>query len=354
MSKAFDFSQSIKGDNTFDGFVLPTGSGDGEAGEMRWNNTDGQVEYWSSTSTTPAWRDSNEAPEIGFYAKYLVIGGGGGGASAGNASGSGGGGGAGGYRTNFGSGNISGGNSAVEDDLFLNFGTSYTVTVGAGGSALDTAGATYGTNAGSDSEFATITADGGGYGSKGGGSSSIGGSGGSGGGAGGNAVGGSGQTGQGFDGGTGYLGNNYACGGGGGAGGAGGDGTSGNAGGAGGDGLASSITGTSVTRAGGGGGGVYYSGTPGSGGSGGGGDSGTSPTSGTANTGSGGGGGSWLNGYGHPISGAGGSGVVIIRIPNTVSATFSAGVTASSAASVGSDRVYTCTAGAGTVTFTKD
>ena len=54
---------------------------------------------------------------------YLVIGGGG----AGNPGG--GGGGAGGYRTSFGSGNVSGRNSAVETPISVSAGTAYTVTV---------------------------------------------------------------------------------------------------------------------------------------------------------------------------------------------------------------------------------
>jgi hypothetical protein len=54
-----------------------------------------------------------------------------------------------------------------------------------------------------------------------------------------------------------------------------------------------------------------------------------------------------------PARGAsGGSGVVIIRIPSTYSATFSAGVTQTSS-TVGSDTVYTVTAAGAsdTVTF---
>ena len=125
----------------------------------------------------------------------------------------------------------------------------------------------------------------------------------------------------------------------------------------GGDGLASSITGISVTRAGGGGGAAYTGsiGT-GSGGAGGGGDAGAAAGgnqngfSATANTGGGGGGGGGQ--AAGSLGGDGGSGIVIIRIPNTHQATFSAGLTASAASTVGSDRVYEVTAGTGTVTFT--
>jgi hypothetical protein len=77
--------------------------------------------------------------------------------------------------------------------------------------------------------------------------------------------------------------------------------------------LASSITGSSVTRAGGGGG-ATYQGTPGTGGTGGGGNGGrqdpvSQGTSGTANTGGGGGG-----KYSSTPSNAGGSGVIILRL----------------------------------------
>jgi len=110
--------------------------------------------------------------------------------------------------------------------------------------------------------------------------------------------------------------NNDAGGGGGGAGGAGtgSDYCTGQPGGAG---VASSITGSPVTRAGGGGGGSQ-SGSAGSGGSGGGGAGASGPgggttTAGTANTGGGGGGGG-SNSVGPTIDGgAGGSGIVIIR-----------------------------------------
>jgi hypothetical protein len=87
----------------------------------------------------------------------------------------------------------------------------------------------------------------------------------------------------------------------------------------GGDGVASSITGSSVTRGGGGGGGMYTT-IPGNiqglGGAGGGGNgnpapSGSSGLAGSSNTGGGGGGGSGNLGLG----GNGGSGVVIIKEP---------------------------------------
>jgi hypothetical protein len=71
------------------------------------------------------------------------------------------------------------------------------------------------------------------------------------------------------------------------------------------------------------------------------------PIAGTTNTGGGGGGGAQ-----NTNSAAGGSGIVVLRIPNLYTATFSAGltVTTSNTAVVGY-RVYSVTAGTGTVTF---
>jgi hypothetical protein len=89
------------------------------------------------------------------------------------------------------------------------------------------------------------------------------------------------------------------------------------------------ITGSSVTYSGGGGGGGDQSrgGAIGTGGVGGGADGtagDTTPTPATANTG-GGGGGSGYN-SGAATGGTGGSGVVIIKVPDNVTATFSGGV----------------------------
>ncbi len=114
--------------------------------------------------------------------EYLVVAGGGSGAAAGNQSGTGSGGGAGGFRAG---------------SITLVAGTSYSITVGAGGAAKSDAGLTQG-NAGSDSVFSTITAAGGGGGGRGGGQPSgntVGGNGGSGGGGGANdGAGGAGNT----------------------------------------------------------------------------------------------------------------------------------------------------------------
>jgi hypothetical protein len=237
--------------------------------------------YWVHTFPS----SGSFIPFTNMEVEYLVVAGGG---SGGN--GAGGGGGAGGYRSSV-VGELSGRASAAEAKLSLTANTNYTVTVGAGGAAqtvVDTPG-----TQGSSSVFSTITATGGGRGA---GFSGAGGSGGSGGGASYNATGGAGTSAQGFDG-AGAANDN------GGGGGAGSSATARN----GGSGLASSITGTAVFRAGGGGG---YAGT---GGNGGGGDGGpntsTNGTPGTANTGGGGGG---TNGTGR-TTGAGGSGIVIVR-----------------------------------------
>jgi len=241
---------------------------------------------------------------VGYSIDFLVIAGGGGGGSFGH----GGGGGAGGYRTS---------------TQTANQGTVITVTVGDGGAAVNTGAANPGSNSSiSGSGLTTITSAGGGKG----GSEPAGGGGNGGSGGGGSGSGpttaGSGNTpstspSQGNNGGAGSpSAPRYGGGGGGGAGAVGGAGTS-STGGNGGDGTASSITGSSVTRAGGGGGSTYSGPTAGSGGAGGGGagavDNATG-TSGTANTGGGGGG-----NYGAPggsgFGGAGGKGVVILSVP---------------------------------------
>lgn len=244
---------------------------------------------------------------------YVVVAGGGSGGSGGSTV-TGGGGGAGGFREgrnttydNYTASPLVA--DAPTNAVNLSIG-SYPITVGAGGSpvsAPDAAG-----NAGSPSNFSTITSTGGGRGGSNNACASNGGSGG--GGKESDGAGGSGNTPpvsppQGKNGGNGSeLGN--AGGGGGGAGAAGGSHPSTATGG---NGVSSSITGSSVVRAGGGGA------NQGAGGSGGGGDSGGSPAfptgspdvaggAGTANTGGGGGSAKQCLG-----SGAGGSGIVIIR-----------------------------------------
>jgi hypothetical protein len=252
---------------------------------------------WLATSGINEGTDAL-SPET-YSIDFLVI--------AGGASGGvyGGGGGAGGYRTS---------------TQTVTPGTAITVTVGDGGAAVS-GGSSNGNNGSassiSGSGLTTISSAGGGYG---GGNVQAGANGGSGGGGGNNSsnlttAGGSGNTpstspSQGNNGGIGGNSTGYPGAGGGGASVA-GTNASVSQGGNGGNGTASSITGSSVTRAGGGGGGVQ-AGTGGTGGTGGGG-AGTQNTtagSGTANTGSGGGG-EGSNG----TSGAGGKGVVILSVP---------------------------------------
>jgi mucin-19 len=249
---------------------------------------------------------TNEGIIPTYSADFLVIAGGGSGGKCSQVANSegGGGGGAGGYRTS---------------TQTLTSGNTITVTVGDGGAGI-TASNTQGNN-GSDSSISgtgltTITSAGGGGGGQIG---STGNSGGSGGGGGsGDPAGGAGggntpstSPSQGNDGGNGAAGGDGGGGGGAGANGQNAHTSPGDAG-IGGDGLASSITGSSVTRAGGGGGGADTGGE-GGGGAGGGGNGGTDgldAQSGTANTGSGGGGAGRNN-----DSGGGGKGVVIISVP---------------------------------------
>jgi hypothetical protein len=278
-------------------------------------NTSGQSVTLIYSGATQGWIPTvdddvtNEVPQT-VNIDFLVIAGG---ASGAYGSGRGGGGGAGGYRTSTQTG--------------LSLGTVITVTVGDGGAT--TSGPNRG-NSGSNSSISgsgltTITSAGGGGGGSGGSTNNNGVAGGSGGGAGNNNGGGTGGAGntpstspsQGNNGGTSAdSAPHYVGGGGGGAGSVGvnGAGTGGGTVGWGGTGTASSITGSSVTRAGGGGGGTYGSiSVAGQGRDGGGNGGATSPavdaTAGTANTGGGGGGGrDGGNGF------AGGKGVVILSM----------------------------------------
>jgi len=311
------------------------------AGDIIYNTTDSAIQVFDGSS----WAAPGTKT---FTADYLIIGaGGGGGKSASGFLGLGGSG-AGGYLASYNNEASGGGTSSLDSFLLAADGTTtYTVTIGAGG----TGGTSYG-NEGGSSEFIK-TAFGGSpgaqryaslkdkYGGSGGGGTAINGP----------SV---GLPGQGYAGGAGnnFTGSNsnHAAGGGGGAG-ADGSAASGGTGGAGGAGVASTITGSSVTRAGGGGGGGGTGGG-GAGGTGGGGAGGGNNvgSNGTANTG-GGGGGSYGGTGTNRDGGNGGSGVVIIRYP-TADATISvgAGLTSSSATD-GSDTVITFTAGTGNITF---
>jgi hypothetical protein len=270
-------------------------------------NTSGQSFKIIYSGSTKGWIPSTdddvtlETPQT-YSAEYLVVAGGGSGGRS-----DAGGGGAGGLLTNF-------GGSAITFDI----GTTYTVTVGDGGAGLTTTG---NGNDGSDSVLsgtgiATITAFGGGGG---GADANAGRSGGSGGGAATySGTGGTGTVGQGNNGGTGAGAGGiaappeYGGAGGGGAGAVGGNGLT-SKGGDGGVGLSNSITGSGIFYAGGGGGFANANtANGGAGGNGGGGNGvsyGGTAGIGTANTGGGGGGS--IN----TTSGAGGSGVVILRVP---------------------------------------
>jgi hypothetical protein len=308
-----------------------------------WQEPDGTPVLRSVSGVLEVWDGSGYIPSaLAVRTHYLVIGGGGGGGCGLNAANreGGGGGGAGGYRTSFGT---SGQNSGAEFAVLLKD-SPYTITVGAGGAGSTTEN-TPGVQ-GNNSIFHSILSFGGGRGRE---SLTAGDSGGSGGGggatnvSGGTTAGGAGFVFQGFSGGLGAF--SASSGGGGGAGAAGGNAVASTRAGAGGAGLASTITGISVTRAGGGGGGHYFDNEDNVGGSGGGGAGGSflgsrNGVSGLVNTGSGGGGASRA---GFPNGGSGGSGVVIIRVAGSTTATFSAGVTFT-LTNVGSDKVYTVTA----------
>jgi hypothetical protein len=277
----------------------------GAAGYIRLNTTTNNLEYHNGTS----WYAITAVNTAVYDVSYLVVAGGGGGGGS-----WGGGGGAGGFRTASG--------------FSITSGTSYTVTVGAGG-AVDTSGG--------NSVFSTITSIGGGKGGTGVGVGTAGGSGGGGAGneSGLSPAGGAGTAGQGNNGGAGSSGFYLPAGGGGGASqvGFGGQGGT-SAGGAGGAGTASSISGSSVTYAGGGGG-SQYNGSWGAGGAGGGGRggaNGAAAVNGTANTGGGGGGAGNVT-----TSSVGGSGIVIISYPGAQRGT------GGTVTSVGGNTIHTFT-----------
>ena len=243
--------------------------------------------------------------------EYLVVAGGGGGMKGKSSTYWGSGGGAGGVTTASG--------------YSVSASTSYTITVGAGGADqinLDVNG-----NNGNPSVFATITSSGGGGGLY--------------------------NTGYGGTSGNGFIG-----------GAPGGFPTAGGGGGAsvagsaqnGGNGTSSSIIGTSTYYGGGGGAGRGDGSTVGTGGLGGGGQGSNTQVysdaacQGAVNTGGGGGGGGGSNNKGS----AGGSGVVIIAYPstNTALASIGGGLTYSvSTSSRSGYRVYTFTAGTGTISW---
>jgi hypothetical protein len=277
-------------------------------------NTSGQSVNIVYSGATQGWipnSDDDVTFETSqtYSADFLVIAGGGGGGYD-----RGGGGGAGGYRNSY-STETSGGGGSSETSLALTPGTTYTITVGAGGSEgiSGSGGGSDGSDSSiSGSDITTITSTGGG--GSGGNGFPNGRDGGSGGGRAYAGTPGSGTANQGFDGGpSSYPGApGYDAAGGGGAGEA-GD-TDGDK--QGGDGLSSSITGSAVSRGGGGAGFADAGGGGAPGGDGGGGAASSSNGSnnqqpGTANTGGGGGGG---DGGGPGNGASGGSGVVILRM----------------------------------------
>ena len=320
------------------------------AGDIIYNTTTSKVEYYDGS----AWASGIAAIQV----QYVIVGGGGSGAGVwGSANIAASGAGAGGYVSSV-IGENSGGGLSSHQILYLAPSTNYPVSVGAGGSASGSQNQHSG-YIGNTSYFNNIVANGGGAAQSyvqnhAKGRQASGGSG-----AGRGAYinhagitdeGGQGLAGQGFDGGATqvkYNGAANAAGGGGGASAAGGDGSSNN-GGNGGAGVATSISGSSVTYAGGGGGGAYA--TQGTGGAGGGADGvkNANGNAGTANTG-GGAGGLYITNTTARYGGNGGSGVVILRYPNTYTISQS-GLTLSTA-TTGNDKVTTITAGTGTVSW---
>jgi hypothetical protein len=303
--------------------------------------------YIDSTQGWLAVSGINEGTDalapVTYSVDFLVIAGGGaGGQHSGENSAAGGG--AGGYRNSY-STETSGGGGSSEASLAFSAGVVYTVTVGAGGTTVSNNKG----NNGSDSSISgtgisTITSVGGG----GGAVQSTNGVGKDGGSGGGGCYGddtsdnngGAGTANQGFRGGNKQSTSQAQSCGGGGAGAQGVDAVgTGQTVTNGGNGLASSITGSSVTRAGGGGADNVTVGS--SVGGSGGGATGATGTAGTVNTGSGGGG--TRNG----TAGAGGSGVVILRMPT---ANYSGTTTGSPTVSTsGADTILIFT-GSGSIT----
>jgi len=268
-------------------------------------NTEGESVHIVYSGATTGWVPindgavANEVPQTYSGVSYLVVAGGGGGGYGYTGGYYAAGGGAGGYRNSYAS-ETSGRNSSTESTISLTTGAVYTVTVGDGGAAGVSNGLD-GSNGSNSSIVGTgvnIVSIGGGYGM--GGNSSAGNAGGNGGSGGGGAdgvnyttaTGGTGTAAQGFDGG-GITANVAGANGGGGASAQPPDSSTSSYPKTGGAGLASSITGSSVTRAVGGDGGA------------------NPPQVQPANTGDGGDGS--LNNTVAPSAGA--KGVVIMRIP---------------------------------------
>lgn len=265
---------------TVDGLVPPYWTTAGRPanpflGQTGWNTTLNASEVYVGAGS---WQIRNDST---YTANYLVIAGGGSGGTAAGAWISAGGGGAGGY---------------TESTVTMVTGGIYPVIVGAGGAPVY--GNALGLNGGNSSLGGVATTLGGGGGGSGGNSGGR--PGGSGGGASRAAYGAAGTAGQGYKGGDNLGENPYS----GGAGGGGASAAGGNGEGAqGGAGIFSAINGTNTRRADGGPGAFGNNGNTGG------------VFTGAVNTGNGGGG--YFNadpGAGSPSwSGAGGSGIVIIK-----------------------------------------
>ena len=292
--------------------------------KIQGSTSSGQIKTKNATATliyqdaTKGWTSQDTSILVPLTVDYLVVagGGGGGGSRGGNATTYAAGGGGGGYKSN---------------QALMVFSTNYTLTVGSGGSGG--IGQANGSD-GLSSVFGNVTATGGK--------------------AGGNSGGGDSGDSPENSGGTNESSAMWGGGGGGGAGGVGTNGTT-SSGGNGGSGYSDSISGTSTIYAGGGGGSAYQS-SAGTGGSGGGGNGrgGTNGDGfpGSLNTGGGGGAGGAQGGAGalDHSGGAGGSGIVILRYPNSYTITIPAGLTATTT-TVSTDKVTTFTSGTGTIQF---
>ena len=307
--------------------------------KIQGSTSDGQIITKNATSTLVyqdairGWTSQDTSIFVPLTVSYLVVAGGGG------AGGAGGGGGAGGLKTNLGG-----------TPFNINIATSIGVTVGEGGSGGNGGARALGI-VGADSVFSTITSTGGGGGAGFSDNNSATMNGGSGGGGanasgGGNYInGGTGNAAEGKDGGRGFrTASSYnACGGGGGAGtvGADGGGSGSNPiGGAGGTGVASLI---------GASGSVTYS-TGGRGAA----EIGSSSPANNAAANSGNGGDQVDNNLMNLTGSDGGSGIIVIRYPNTFSITIPGTLTATTDNSVSGIRITTFTSGTGDVQFALD
>jgi hypothetical protein len=278
-------------------------------------------------------KDENEyILDYAFECEYLVVGGAGhspGGFSGGYGAGGGGGG---GLRNSYASENTGGGGS-TEAKKSIILGQEYTVTIGAGSTNVGTGDLGFPATA---SQFDTIYGYGGGNGNRFGSTVAY---------ANAGFANGPGQAGRATSGTfvcylvepvQGYIGGNrsgYTGGAGGGAASAGGAGYSHGAG------LFSAITGTSTTEYG-------------RGGDGGGNNTTFDGTAGIVNTGSAGRAGRYSGaGYGSTQGGAGGSGIVILRYPNTYTISVGVGLTHGGEQADGSDKYIRITGGTDTVSW---